>query len=354
MLRAGAQRASAASAAVVRRRGYAAMPASRPRELPPLYPRSLLQLQKPHSPSFYTSREGFHDTLHKLEDTLGTLKFTMRKLQLLPLPLQFRSSLPHPHPVWKSQEALAAAVGCKLTTSRHRKLISVLNELDELRRISHVSSIADLEAVLENTLSGFERDDKEQHQKRGRRKPVKFDEYGRSYTLGKRKTSSARVWIIPVKQPSLAESFPEATSEGEPDLGCFDASGTTGVALEKTPVTTTSILVNSVPINRYFAEPRDRERIVRPLKLAGLLGAYNIFALVRGGGKSGQSGAVAHGVSKGLAAHVPDIEYILKKGKVELDCLAAELDILLQRNLSDVIRAWWSVKRRVRLKQGKP
>jgi len=193
--------------------------------------------------------------------------------------------------------------------------------------------MSDLESLLENTLSVFEREDKKQHQERGRRKPVQFDEYGRSYTLGKRKTSSARVWIIPVKQPPLAQTLPISTSEiihesiPEDTLEDFEDSETSETseldALEinepppaHTPVMATSILINSVPINRYFAEPRDRERIVRPLKLAGLMGAYNIFALVRGGGKSGQSGAVAHGVAKGLAAHVPDIEYILKKAKL--------------------------------------
>ena len=59
----------------------------------------------------------------------------------------------------------------------------------------------------------------------------------------------------------------------------------------------------------------DRERVVRPLQLAGLLGAFNVFALVRGGGTSGQSGAVSLGLARGLAAHVPDIENILRKGE---------------------------------------
>jgi small subunit ribosomal protein S9 len=284
-------------------RFYATATPNGPKELPPLYPHTFLELRKPNSPSFYTGRQGFHDSLYKLEDTLGNLKYTMRKLQLLPLPAHAKAALPHPQPAWKSQEALAATVGCKLTTSRHRKLIAVLNEMDELRRIAHVSDMGELEQVLEKTLFTFEREDKKQLQARGRRKPLQLDKFGRSYTLGRRKTSSARVWIIPVKQPTLAQSLSD------------DASSQSGLLPSgSTHVTTSSILINSVPINHYFAQPRDRERIVRPLKLAGLLGAYNIFALVRGGGKSGQSGAVAHGIAKGLASHVPDIEYILKKG----------------------------------------
>lgn len=59
----------------------------------------------------------------------------------------------------------------------------------------------------------------------------------------------------------------------------------------------------------------DRERIIRPFKIAGLLGAYNVFALVRGGGTTGQSGAVAHGIAKGLGAHVPEVHELLRKGQ---------------------------------------
>jgi len=82
------------------------------------------------------------------------------------------------------------------------------------------------------------------------------------------------------------------------------------------PVTTTEILVNGMPLSKYFPLPADRERVVRPFKLTGLLGAYNVFAIVRGGGTTGQSGAVAHGIAKGLAAHVPDVELVLRRSKL--------------------------------------
>lgn len=61
--------------------------------------------------------------------------------------------------------------------------------------------------------------------------------------------------------------------------------------------------------------PVDRERVVRPFKIAGLVGAFNVFALVRGGGTTGQSGAISLGIAKALAAHVPDIEVLLRKGE---------------------------------------
>ena len=64
--------------------------------------------------------------------------------------------------------------------------------------------------------------------------------------------------------------------------------------------------------------PADRERVIRPLQIAGLLGAYNVFAIVRGGGTSGQSGAISLGLAKGLVAHCADVEQILRKGRSHL------------------------------------
>ncbi|KAJ3008250.1 hypothetical protein NUW54_g3225 [Trametes sanguinea] len=80
-----------------------------------------------------------------------------------------------------------------------------------------------------------------------------------------------------------------------------------------------TILVNGMPLVDWFtAAPHliDRERVVRPFRVAGLLGAYNVFALVRGGGSTGQSGAIALGIAKALAAHVPDVEPLLRKAKL--------------------------------------
>ena len=58
----------------------------------------------------------------------------------------------------------------------------------------------------------------------------------------------------------------------------------------------------------------DRETVIRPLKVTGLIGAFNVFAIARGGGTTGQAGSVSLGIAKALAAHVPDVELILRKG----------------------------------------
>ena len=177
-----------------------------------------------------------------------------------------------------------------------------MNQLTDFERIATVGGCPDLAEKLRGILEMYESSKKEAFLARGKRKTVILDEYGRSYTLGKRKTSSARVWMIPVQPPSNVEQSAEQL------LGLPDAETQTF------PVTISQILVNNLPLNQFFPIPADRERITRPLKVAGVLGKYNIFAIVRGGGTAGQAGALAHGISKGIVAHEPDLEVMFRRG----------------------------------------
>ncbi|THH32501.1 hypothetical protein EUX98_g1692 [Antrodiella citrinella] len=287
------------------------------------------QLPKPESPNFYTGRSAYFDQTNMLEDAISHTRKALTSLHLLPLPKFALDSLPPLQPVWKPQIAMGQAIGMKLKTSRYRKLTDMLNQLDQYKRIALTAGYAELAEMIDQVLVLFERANKEAVLMRGRRKPVKFDEYGRSYTLGKRKESAARVWMIPVKHDPLpkieslitaVESEPselEALKQANPDLAAV-AIPTAPPAESTRPgnLPVTNILINNVPIIKYFPKTSDRERIVRPFKIAGLLGAYNVFALVRGGGTSGQSGAVAHGIAKGLAGHVPEVSEVLRKAKL--------------------------------------
>ena len=255
--------------------------------------------RKPASPTFYTARSDFYDGIRLLEDALKSSQRALRAVHLMPFPDAVKAQLPPAHTAWKNKEGIAAALGCMLSTSRHRRVQGLLNQLNDMRRIATTGAEDGIAARIGGVLEAFERADKAAHLTRGRRKPARFDEYGRTYTLGKRKESAARVWMIPVRSP-------EAEAEAEADT----ASGgvTTG------PLQVTTILVNGLPLATYFPNVVDRQRIVRPFKLTGLFGAFNVFALVRGGGTTGQAGALAHGIAKGLAAHVPDVEIILRRG----------------------------------------
>ncbi len=104
------------------------------------------------------------------------------------------------------------------------------------------------------------------------REPVR-DELGRSYATGKRKDAVARVWIKP-------------------------GSG--------------KVTVNGRPLEVYFARPVLRMVLNQAFEVAGVEGEFDVMATVKGGGLSGQAGAVKHGISKALQLYEPSLRAPLK------------------------------------------
>jgi small subunit ribosomal protein S9 len=304
---------------------------------------------KPSSPSFYTGRAGFNDALGTLEEASHQARTALRTLQLLPLPAFARAALPPRRPVWKSRREMGGAFQGKLSTTRYRRALDALTALDEYRLIAATAHVPILAQRIADVLTIFERDDKAAVLARGKRKPVVLDQFGRSYTVGRRKTSAARAWVIPVKLPAPVptEAAPVVEAAAVPSILDYGAEPTPATPpAPEVPVVPSTILVNGVPLAQYFPLPADRERIVRPLKVTGLLGAFNIFALVRGGGTSGQSGAVTQAIAKGIAAHDPQVEPILRKCPFDFLILGITRSLrFFQRNSSVVILAWSSVRR---------
>lgn len=261
---------------------------------PPTYrnnPNSWRRKDKPASPAYYTTRPSFYETIATLNDALQAARLALRDRGLYPLPAHALAALPEYPTLYMNQVDMAATLadGQRLTTTRHRRVIDILSDLHECRRIARAAALADLERGLDGVIEVFERPNKEARLAQGKRKPVAFDEYGRSYTVGRRKESSARVWLIPTvpfeQQVSGAPSgLAEEGKESVNDL----------------PVT--QILVNNTPLPQYFPHLSDREAILRPFKVAGVLGAYNVFALVRGGGTTGQTGSIVTGIARGILA----------------------------------------------------
>ena len=103
----------------------------------------------------------------------------------------------------------------------------------------------------------------------------KLDKQGRAYATGKRKDAVARVWLKP-------------------------GSG--------------KIIVNTKPLETYFARPVLRMLIQQPFAASNRQGQYDVSCQVSGGGLSGQAGALRHGVSRALTFFEPDLRGVLKKG----------------------------------------
>lgn len=65
------------------------------------------------------------------------------------------------------------------------------------------------------------------------------------------------------------------------------------------------IVVNGVCSEKYFIRETDRIILQQPLILTNTASRYNVIANIRGGGLTGQAGALRHGISRALAALDP-------------------------------------------------
>ena len=101
-----------------------------------------------------------------------------------------------------------------------------------------------------------------------------LDNKERAYATGKRKNSIARVWL--------------KRGSGE-------------------------IKINGKPLDNYFSRPVLQMIVNQPLDVIKAENSYEIMASVKGGGLSGQAGAIRHGISKALSLYDQSNRPPLKK-----------------------------------------
>lgn len=101
-----------------------------------------------------------------------------------------------------------------------------------------------------------------------------MEETARYYGTGHRKNATARVWLTP-------------------------GDGT--------------VTINGVPMSQYVGRKSLELAILQPFEAVGAVGQYNVTAICKGGGISGQAGAVRHGISKALLQVSPDMRTPLRR-----------------------------------------
>ena len=88
---------------------------------------------------------------------------------------------------------------------------------------------------------------------------------------------------------------------------------------------TGSITINGRPMDDYFGRETSKMILVEPLKLVDQLGKLDVFVNAKGGGLSGQAGAIRHGISRALVELNAEYRPILKKaGFMTRDARAVE------------------------------
>lgn len=100
------------------------------------------------------------------------------------------------------------------------------------------------------------------------------DKKGRSYATGKRKDAVARVWVMPGKG---------------------------------------NITINDKSMDEYFARPVLKMVINQPFVVTNRENEFDVVCTVKGGGLSGQAGAIKHGIAKALNEYEPELRTVLKQ-----------------------------------------
>ena len=72
-------------------------------------------------------------------------------------------------------------------------------------------------------------------------------------------------------------------------------------------------MVNDVELDQYIHSDALRQYLAQPLALTGMEGKYDVLVSAKGGGISGQSGAIRHGLSRALIAADASLRDVLKK-----------------------------------------
>ena len=106
------------------------------------------------------------------------------------------------------------------------------------------------------------------------KKEPKVDKMGRAYATGRRKESVARVWLK-------------------------KGSG--------------QVIINGKPQDQYFGRQTHLLVLNQPFLIADRVSAFDVMCTVKGGGQTGQAGAVRHGISRALENMEPELRPALKK-----------------------------------------
>lgn len=208
----------------------------------------------PVSPSYFTGNAEFVDNwLH--------LEALVRQYQLLPTVKPENA----PHVRWKTLAQYSGIVGRKIKATKYKRL---LNTLDRLNLID--PSLRPQE--VEDAMEPYKREIVEAKTQGTPRELLNEKAYG----LGRRKTSIAKVWVL----------------EGDGQ-----------------------VLVNGKTLPEVFERQHDRESAVWPLISTGRMDKYNVFAIVKGGGKTGQAEAMTLGIGRALLVHEPALKPALRRGE---------------------------------------
>ncbi|QPC64642.1 hypothetical protein HYE67_006873 [Fusarium culmorum] len=170
-----------------------------------------------------------------------------------------------PPTAWVKLQEMRSKLGEPIKASHYAKVIRVAKRLNQIEPSLFPEEVRAALEEFKRDINPFMNVPHE----------VIIDKYGRAVGVGKRKESTARAWVV------------EGTGE---------------------------VLINGKTLSQAFGRVHDRESAVWALQATERLDKYNIWALVEGGGTTGQAEALTLAVAKALIVHEPALKTALRKG----------------------------------------
>ena len=158
-------------------------------------------------------------------------------------------------------------VGEPVKASKYHKIIEVLRQLNRIHPALMPEEVTTAINHYKRDIDPFALN----------RRPQTIDADGRSFGAGRRKASTAKVYLV----------------EGEGE-----------------------VLVNGKTLNQAFPRIHDRESAIWALKSTGRIDKYNVWAIVQGGGLTGQAESLTLAVAKALMVHEPALKPALRRGEL--------------------------------------
>ena len=159
-------------------------------------------------------------------------------------------------------------VGEEVRATKYYKVIEILHRLNHIHPSLMPEEVTKALNTYKRDVNPYQNVTKVPH----------IDSLGRSLGAGRRKSSTARAWLV------------EGTGE---------------------------VLINGKSLVEAFGRIHDRESAIWALKATDRIGKYNVWALVSGGGTTGQAEALTLAVGKALLGHEPALKPALRRGKTQ-------------------------------------
>ncbi|KAI9599123.1 ribosomal protein S5 domain 2-type protein [Syncephalis fuscata] len=231
---------------------------------------------RPGSPAYFTGQPIYNDLLANLDqlwaDTRQRLAISVPQSTITAnnTTADASKSTEVSSAGWLSRERMSQILGVDLTTTQYRRIIEKLN------RVWRQPGLAEHLPLVIKDLASFQRAESGQKQQMAVHTIDRF--------------ASARVWLVRTDEPHTGQ-----------------------------------VLINGKPLATYFVRMEDREAVVESLTRTDLLGQFNAWCLVRGGGTTGQAEAIRLAVTRALLVHEPTLKPALRHaGLVSHDARVVE------------------------------